>query len=1197
MIIFRHKVIFYVLLAIIGGGLIWFYGEHFYLATEFSKALAIVGLCALMIVIAIYFGFEQDRVDEDAVRRLKTWLKARTEQIVGTTQARVTDQSATSKDNRRVDELTRLRECLYATDGIRWPYRRPWLLLTGDASAITGLAPDLEEQSWHATEDAVFLWSGSTANDQEKLAWLKELRKMRRRRPVDAIVVVGNVASTTPSPGRSVNPQALHIVQIASRLRWSAPVYVLDNAELGSLTTTDTPLIGCELSDPMNARSVELSLNMLRERLTNLSIASMNRSNRDRYLGLMSQYLDERIKPLSTWMASLDLRQRRTINVRGVFFTSHVSRQKHDSKSSTVSLLDTPLWHHIATDSLRTGGHRIGLHPVTVISSLAIAALTLWSTGLLFSAATNAHDLLLTGESVHALNTSTDAATRLRNLLALQQRISLYEDRIQQHAPVFTRFGLNHDARTLAAVWKPYTRAARTALITPVQQNLEAQLVDLNQMQTVQLDAQVSQLAQDGHKALKTYLMMAEPARAEPAFMTPLLPRYWNTNADLSQGEKLDLSQRLLTFYADHLKQHPDWHIDARDDLVSGARQTLLAVIGVKNSEDTIYQDIIASVGRKYPDQSLASLTAGTDTRGLLRSVATVPGVYTREAWEGTIEPAIDEAAKHDGVASDWVLAEANNAKQTQPSSSPEALKAALTSRYFEDYAEHWQAFMNTLQWEPATSMPAAIGQLKALADARQSPLIALMKSLEFQGGAGAQKASLSDTLVTKAQNIFGSSKTDDPQAARPDPAGPLGPSFGPVLRLVAQNIGGDSPANNKATSYSDLSLQRYLERVTTLRLRLQQIGDSPDADAQARQVAQTLFQGKGSELADTQSYARLIAASLGVQWAGMGDALFVRPVAQALQTVLQPAQASLNEAWQQTIVSAWNRSFAGRYPFASTANDASLPELARFLRPQGGLISAFLASQLAGVLELQGDQWMPVTTGTSSLVFDPSFLSAVNTLQRIAGHMLAQGEPQYRFDFKPVPSPGITDTLLTVDGQKLHYFNQQETWQPMNWPSIDPLKTGTRIEWQTEKAGTNRTLEFDGRWAFVRMLEHARVEPVDSATYMLTWQASPLVKEIRPAAAKSASDPGYDIDTLIAQEPGKPAPGSDTHALGYIMRTDVGKGPLELLALKGFVLPSRIFMTRAPGGSSIARDNAPPPLPKAAIEAAKRAAMPLPQS
>ncbi|MFL9904711.1 ImcF-related family protein, partial [Paraburkholderia fungorum] len=438
------------------------------------------------------------------------------------------------------------------------------------------------------------------------------------------------------------------------------------------------------------------------------------------------------------------------------------------------------------------------------------------------------------------------------------------------------------------------------------------------------------------------------------AFMTPLLTRYWTTDANLPTGEKLDLSERLLGFYAQHLKAHADWRIQPRPDLINASRQTLLAVIGVKNSEDTIYQNILESAANRYANQTLASLTAGTDTRGLIHATATVPGVFTRQAYEGTIAAAIDEAAKRSEVASDWVLTDGQTGRKNGNGPSPQtpaqpasALKAELLTRYFADYADHWQSFMNTLQWEPSTTLPSAIEQLKLMADARQSPVIALMKSLEYQGSAGALRESISDTLVAKAQNLL-ASKAEVPETTKPDPAGPLGASFGPVLRLVAQ---GNPNIAASTSATSDLSLPRFIERITTLRLKLQQISDSPDADAQARQVAQSLFQGKGSELADTQAYAQLIAASLGAQWAGMGDALFVRPVTQATQTVLAPAQASLNEAWRQTIVTTWTRSFAGRYPFANTDNDASLPELARFLRPQGGLIGAFLGSQLAGVL------------------------------------------------------------------------------------------------------------------------------------------------------------------------------------------------------------------------------------------------------
>jgi type VI secretion system protein ImpL len=350
--------------------------------------------------------------------------------------------------------------------------------------------------------------------------------------------------------------------------------------------------------------------------------------------------------------------------------------------------------------------------------------------------------------------------------------------------------------------------------------------------------------------------------------------------------------------------------------------------------------------------------------------------------------------------------------------------------------------------------------------------------------------------------NIFGK-KDDTPRAAKPDPAGPLGVSFGPVLRLVSQ-----SNANVSASARSDLSLERFTERVTSLRLKLQQISDSPDSDEQAKQIAQSLFLGKGSELADTLSYAQLIAASLGEQWAGMGAELFVRPVSQATQSVLEPAQASLNDAWQESIVATWNKSFAGRYPFASTTNDASLPELARFLRPQGGLISTFLATQLAGVLQLQGDQWVPVGggagaagSGGAARAVDPAFLKAINTLQRIGGHLLAQGEPSYRFELKPIPTPGITDTLLTIDAQKLHYYNQVETSSGMAWPTSDPQSAGTRLEWQTEVAGTNKRFEFNGRWAFVRMLERAHVDPIDTATYQLTWKPVPSNAQLQEYA------------------------------------------------------------------------------------------------
>jgi type VI secretion system protein ImpL len=369
---------------------------------------------------------------------------------------------------------------------------------------------------------------------------------------------------------------------------------------------------------------------------------------------------------------------------------------------------------------------------------------------------------------------------------------------VQEHTPLLTRFGLNHDRAVLNALWAPYARAAKPLLIAPVQQDIEGQLVDLGQMSTAQVDTQSSQMAQDGQQALKTYLMMADPQRVDPAFMTPQLAHHWNLDTGLRPGEKLDLSTQLMGFWAQHLPSHPDWRIQPREDLVGNARQTLLAIIGVRNSEDTIYEGILDSVGHKYPDQNLASLTVGTDTRGLFTTSATIPGVFTRQAWEGSVEAAIDDAAKHNGVEGNWVLGN-NGASQAGTATTPDELRTALRSHYFSDYVEHWQDFMNSVRCDAAPTLPAAVGQLKLIADARQSPLIALMKSLAWQGAAGAQQASLSDALVSKAQNLL--RKSDDaPQTAQATPAGPLDASFGPVLKLVGQAGNGNQHLSRAVT-------------------------------------------------------------------------------------------------------------------------------------------------------------------------------------------------------------------------------------------------------------------------------------------------------------------------------------------------------------------------------------------------------------
>jgi type VI secretion system protein ImpL len=184
----------------------------------------------------------------------------------------------------------------------------------------------------------------------------------------------------------------------------------------------------------------------------------------------------------------------------------------------------------------------------------------------------------------------------------------------------------------------------------------------------------------------------------------------------------------------------------------------------------------------------------------------------------------------------------------------------------------------------------------------------------------------------------------------------------------------------------------------------------------------------------------------------------------------------------------------------------------------------------------------VPNPLAPQALQFDPQFLSALDRLSRLGAQLCAQGDAGYRFELMPQPVKDVTRTELTIDRQQVVYYNQRETWSDLKWPG-NGLNGYTSLTWQSISAGTRLAFESTGDWAFLRLLEQAEVKQLDSTRYALTWQQP------------------------------------DAQALQYVLRTQVGAGPLDLLKLRGFKMPSRVF---APGASPNlgAVPAALPPLP-----------------
>ncbi len=400
------------------------------------------------------------------------------------------------------------------------------------------------------------------------------------------------------------------------------------------------------------------------------------------------------------------------------------------------------------------------------------------------------------------------------------------------------------------------------------------------------------------------------------------------------------------------------------------------------------------------------------------------------------------------------------------------------------------------------------------MADVRQSPLVALMNTLNTQGRAGQQQEALTDSLVKSAKNLL---STDDAKAIdqKAGAHGPLDAAFGPVLGLMDTKGSGDN----------SLSLQTFLTRVIRVRLKLQQVTGAADPQAMMQALAQTVFQGKSVDITDTRDYGSLVAASLGQEWSGFGQAVFVQPMEQAWQQVLSPTAESINNQWQQAIVNDWQQDFNDRWPFSpDKQSEASLPLLSQYLRNDTGRITQFVKTSLGGVLRREGRHWVPDAIAAQGLHFNPDFLNALNQLSELADVAFTGGDASVHFALMGKPARDVMQTDLYLDQQKLDYHNQVENWQPFVWPDSQ-WKPHTTLTWTSVSAGERIYADYPGSWGFIRLLDRAQVQATDNSTFILSWK----VKDGSP--------------------------------LNIMMRTDAGEGPLALLKLKGFRLPQQVFL------------------------------------
>ncbi|EMH9206623.1 ImcF-related family protein [Klebsiella michiganensis] len=1006
-----------------------------------------------------------------------------------------------------------------------WRHKVRLLLITGDEAAIEQLVPGLQQQQWLEGNRTVLIYGGSLAPEPDREKYTA-LRKLRRGRPLDGIVRV-------MPPSLNLTPQISDcdlrgLEKISELLRYSAPVWLWQLCDSNwSQRTRPEQAVGA--SFPLRAKEDDIirQLERMLPALRAQGVSQVAEDNSHDFLLRLGQHLQDggiarRAQQLLPW---LSVSQQR-VPLRGLMFslpentsastsagTAGADQYVPESQRHALTLPAT--WQGIVDDCTRIRGRRVGMAWERTLAWTLMTLIGVWGAGTLLSFTLNRQQIVSVAQQAHALvahpSVSDDQLTALH---ALRNDAGRLLHHVQKGTPWYQRFGLDHNPQLLDAMLPWYGEANNHLIRDPANAALKQKLSAL--ANSAPNSDQRAQLAKPGYDQLKAWLMMARPDKADGAFYAQTMKTVQPTRKGISAGLWQSLAPDLWAFYITGLPAQPQWTITPDAQLVSQSRQVLLQQIGRRNAESTLYENMLKSVRRNFADVSLEDMTGGTDARRLFTTEEVVPGMFTRQAWEGGIQQAIEKAANSRRDEIDWVLSDSRKAVSSDL--SPEALKARLTQRYFTDFAGSWLSFLNSLQLNPANNIADVTDQLTLMSDVRQSPLIALMNTIAWQGQTGQQREGLSDSIIKSAKDLVGGKDKPVIDQSASGPQGPLDETFGPLLQLLGKNKG-----SNVMSADNTLSLQTYLTRITRVRLRLQQVASASDPQAMMQTLAQTVFQGKSVDLTDTWQYGSLISASLGEEWSGFGSTMFVQPLTQAWETVLQPSAASLNDKWSRSVVANWQTAFDGRFPFAASKSDASLPMLAEFVRKDSGRIERFLTTELSGVLHKEGSQWVPDRVNSQGLSFNPAFLRAINQLSQLSDILFTDGSQGISFELQARPVPQVVETQLTIDGQKLHYFNQMADWQSIRWPGYT-YKPGTMLTWTTVNAGARLFGDYSGTWGFIRWLDLGKRQQLDRSQWMMSFTAP------------------------------------DGRTLQWVLRSQLGKGPLALLELRGFTLPDQIF-------------------------------------
>jgi type VI secretion system protein ImpL len=692
----------------------------------------------------------------------------------------------------------------------------------------------------------------------------------------------------------------------------------------------------------------------------------------------------------------------------------------------------------------------IGYAAVALVS---VAALAAWGTSYLNNRAYVAK-VGANADAVRTLVQSTPnrASSDLMVLLpALEATRNLARSAIGDSVPVSLGFGLYQGRKLDAASQQAYRRMLTDAVLPRIALRVEEQLKDPS------INPELH------YEALKTYVMLYDPARFDAAALKSYVTADWDANLsrNVTTEQRAVLESHLDALLAEGPAVSP---LPEDKALVAQTRARLAAVA----LSERIYRRLKREgVGAGIPEFTVAKAGGSGAALVFVRASGApltkgVPGLFTYDGYHKGLQKEVERLSSQLADEESWVLGVTDPVRQARLRDPTINLQVAdeVRRRYLTEYAQTWEQFIADVKMVPAGGMAQSV-QLAGVLAGPDSPLRPLLTAMSRETTLGDAR-----NLVDKAQNtardVIDESRKKIGTLFGEKPAPTLAPGariesivddrFIELRRLVTPAGGDKGPAPIDAT----------LALINEMYVRFSAV--------------ETINKGGGTAPpSDLPNKAKTVAAQSPEPVRSLLASLSASGTKAEVSTLRETLSKDLNA----TIGEFCRKAVAGRYPLVRTARDDVTQEDFGALFGAGGLFDNFFKEKLAPYVDKSTRPWSFRTLEGMSLG-PPGALVQFQQADAVRETFFRGGGkvPSLRLAFKPLEmDTSITQFILDVDGQLVKYAHGPQIPAQVQWPG--PSGSGqVRVALSPVSATGSSGLVTDGPWALFRMFDRLQLDP-----------------------------------------------------------------------------------------------------------------------